>query len=283
MAAYRGLISVADVQAIMPSATTSVARMRIKQVSDRFEQACGRRFGLRTYPEDAGEILETTERGWLTVSSWPIRDVSRILFDDAEQDLDDIDNQHQKYNDDGVLTIDAPRGTVIRAEYTGGYILPGDTVMAYNRSAGVLQVRGGSSDAGTVTIRGLTEDGVVTEEVTLDADNWVSTDAEWLPGGVWEGESYSHTGTVQFRLAGQTLGSLASSQYICAATDIPGDLQAALLDLIVSRIARPVSGIQREEIPGGAKIQWSTQTGDKSDVELAFNSAAARYRRFSTA
>lgn len=279
MAAYRGLVSVADVQAIVPGATASVARMRIKQVSDRLEKATGRKFGLRIYPEDAGEILEAFGREWLYVSSWPIRSVERVLFDEVAQDLEDVDEQAERYNEDGILSLQAGRGTLVKAEYSGGYILPGDSVLAYNRSGGVLQLQGGASDTGEVTIIGLTADGTTEETLNLDGTNWVSTDATWLAGQVWEIASYGHTGTVSARLAGQTLGSLTSAQNICAQTDVPGDIHAALLDLIVSKIVRPIAGIQREEMPGGAKVQWSTASGSKSDTENAFQQVVASYRR----
>lgn len=281
--AYRGLISLADVQAVLPSVSASVARMRIRHATDALEKAIGRKLGLRVYPEDEGEIIETFGRDWLYVSSYPIRSVEAVLFDGEVQDLEDIENQAQRYNDDGVLSIYAPRDTVVKAEYSGGYILPGDSELAYNRSGGVLQLQGGVSDTGDVTILGLTEDGTTTETVTLDGASWVSTNAEWLPGQVWEITSYDHTGTITAKLAGQTLGTLTSSQNILAQQDVPGDIQSLLLDMVVSGVTRPVKGIQREELPGGAKVQWATNTGSKSEIMSAFEAVVNRYIRFRTA
>lgn len=280
MAAYRGLISLADVQSVLPSITTSVARMRIKHASDRFEKDIGRRLGIRFYPEGEGEIIETFGREWLYVASYPIRSVSAVLYDGEEQDLEDVENQAQRYNDEGVLSLYAPRGTVVRAEYAGGYVLPGDSVLSYNRAAGPIRLTAGSSDVNEVTVVGLNEDGEAFEEViTLNGVSQVSSDANVAPGGAWEVYSYGHTGTVTISVAGQQIGTLKSCQNIAAATDVPGDIQAVLLDMVIANAIRPVKGVQREEVPGGAKIQWSTQQGERSDLEYAYKSIVGRYRR----
>lgn len=275
--AYRGLISLADVLAIMPGTTESVARFRIKQATDRIQSVIGRKLALRIYPEDSGELLQTFGRDWLEVTSWPIRSIDRVLVDDSPATLED---QAEYYKERGVIVGYAPRDSVVRAEYSGGYILPGDSELDYNRSSGPLSIVSYSgSDVGVVEVHGLTADGTVIETLNLDGTSPVSTDAEFLAGGVWEVICYDHVGTLSFSLAGQTLGSLSPSQNICAACDVPGDIQEVAMDIVVGSIARPVKSVQREELPGGAKIQWSTATGDRSDISSSLARLKGVYER----
>ncbi len=275
--AYRGLISLADVLAIMPGTTESVARFRIKQASDRIQSVISRKLGLRIYPEDAGEILQTYGRDWLEVSHWPIRSIDRVLVDDSPATLEE---QAEYYNERGVIVGYASRDSVVRAEYSGGYILPGDADLDYNRSSGPLSiVSSSSSDVGEVTIHGITADGTVIETLNLDGISPVSTDAEWLAGGVWEAFCYDHVGTLTFSVAGQMLGTLAPSKYIIAACDVPGDIQEVAMDIVLGSIARPVKAIQREELPGGAKVQWSTATGERSDISASLSRLKGAYER----
>lgn len=270
----RGLVSVAAIKAVLPGASESVIRMRIRQATDRVQQACQRKFGLRIFPEDAGEVLEVRGREWLEVSAWPIRHLDRLLVDDVETE---VPPQAELYPARGCIDVCVGCG-VVRAEYAGGYILPGDGDLTPNRAAGHVAFTVGQVDYGKqAVVRGLSTEGTVIETVTLGAS--AATTATFAAYGVWEVEVWGHVSEISVAVDGQTLGKLSPCKNILAACDVPGDLEELAMDLATATLARPVKGIRSETIPGGGSVAWSTPTPGRSEIDVRLAEVKGTYGR----
>ena len=50
------------------------------------------------------------------------------------------------------------------------------------------------------------------------------------------------------------------------------------MDIVLGSIARPVKAIQREELPAG-QVQWSTATGERSDISVSLSRLKGAYER----